>query len=225
MRSGSLRPSGVVARRPRLLRALARRPRPLRGGGVRAVLAAVLVVLVVAGCSSGSSDGGFTFTSPGGQSTVTYDPPASRGVLPAVAGDALLAPGTTLSSEQYRGQVVVINVWGSWCGPCRGEADALEEVAAATGPRGVQFLGVDVRDARESAADFVRDRGVTYPSIFDPPGRSLLALRGYPRNAVPSTIVLDRRHRVAAVFLRALLATDLQPVVERVAAEPAEPAQ
>ena len=85
----------------------------------------------------------------------------------------------------------------------------------------MQFLGIDVRDQRDAAADFVRDRGVVYPSIFDPPGRSLLVLRGYPRNAVPSTIVLDRSHRVAAVFLTAVLASDLQPVVDRVAAEPA----
>ncbi len=88
----------------------------------------------------------------------------------------------------------------------------------------MQFLGVDVRDDRQAAADFVRSRGVTYPSIFDPPGRSLLALSGYPRNAVPSTIVLDRQHRVAAVFLTAVLASDLQPAVDRIAAEPPPPA-
>ena len=115
----------------------------------------------------------------------------------------------------------MLNVWGSWCGPCRAEAPALDQVAEASAPRGVQFLGIDVRDQRDAAADFVRDRGVVYPSIFDPPGRSLLVLRGYPRNAVPSTIVLDRSHRVAAVFLTAVLASDLQPVVDRVAAEPA----
>jgi hypothetical protein len=90
---------------------------------------------------------------------------------------------------------------------------------------GVQFLGIDVRaDARSAPQDFVRNIGVTYPSIYDPSGRSLLALKGYPRNIVPSTIVLDRQHRVATVFLMALLDTDLQPVVQRLAAEPAVPA-
>lgn len=179
----------------------------------------VAVVLAVAGCSSSSTDGGFTFSSPNGSSTITYEPPSSRGALPAVSGDSLLAPGTTVSTDAYRGRVVVLNIWGSWCGPCRGESPALEQVAQASAGRGVQFVGVDVRDDRDAAADFVRDRGVPYPSIFDPPGRSLLVLRGYPRNAVPSTIVLDRSHRVAAVFLTAVLATDLQPVVDRVAAE------
>ena len=185
------------------------------------MLMALAGLLLVAGCSSGSSDGGFVFGGTGGRTTVTYDPPETRGVLPAVSGESLLEPGRQLSSEAYRGQVVVLNVWGSWCGPCRGEADALDQVALASAPRGVQFLGIDVRDQRDAAADFVRDRGVVYPSIYDPPGRSLLALRGYPRNAVPSTIVLDRSHRVSAVFLTAVLASDLQPVVDRIAAEPA----
>ena len=185
------------------------------------VVAAVLVLIgALAGCSS-PADGGFTFVSPGGRTTITYDPPAARGALPPVAGDSLLAPGRELSTAQFPGQVVVLNIWGSWCGPCRGEAPALEEVARTSAGRGVQLLGIDVRDDRQAAADFVRDRGVPYPSIYDPPGRSLLALRGYPRNAVPSTIVLDRAHRVAAVFLTAVLAADLQPVVDRVAAEPA----
>ncbi|MEJ2888394.1 TlpA family protein disulfide reductase [Actinomycetospora aeridis] len=188
---------------------------------MRALLLALAALLLVAGCSSGAGEGEFVFNGTGGRTTVVYDPPESRGVLPAVSGDSLLEPGRALSTDAYRGQVVVLNVWGSWCGPCRGEADALDQVATASAPRGVQFLGIDVRDQRDAAADFVRDRGVVYPSIFDPPGRSLLVLRGYPRNAVPSTIVLDRRHRVAAVFLTAVLASDLQPVVDRIAAEPA----
>jgi thiol-disulfide isomerase/thioredoxin len=192
---------------------------------VRVLLAlAVVGLALLAGCSSGSSDdGGFQFVAPGGQTQITY-PEAQRRPLAPIAGDSLLAPGQTISSTQSRGQVVVVNIWGSWCGPCRGEAPALEQVAAASAPRGVAFLGVDVRDDRDAAADFVRSRGITYPSIFDPPGRSLLALSGYPRNAVPSTIVLDRAHRVAAVFLTAVLASDLQPVVDRIAAEPAPPA-
>jgi thiol-disulfide isomerase/thioredoxin len=181
---------------------------------------AVVGLALAAGCSSGSADdGGFQFVAPGGQTQISY-PEAQRRPLAPIAGDSLLAPGQPVSSVQSRGQVVVVNIWGSWCGPCRGEAPALEQVAAASAPRGVTFLGVDVRDDRDAAADFVRSRGISYPSIFDPPGRSLLVLSGYPRNAVPSTIVLDRSHRVAAVFLTAVLASDLAPVVDRVAAEP-----
>jgi thiol-disulfide isomerase/thioredoxin len=190
----------------------------------RALVAlAVVGLALLAGCSGGSSDdGGFQFVAPDGQTQITY-PEAQRRPLAPIVGDSLLAPGQQVSSAQDKGQVVVVNIWGSWCGPCRGESPALEQVAQASASRGVRFLGVDVRDDRDAAADFVRSRGVTYPSIFDPPGRSLLVLSGYPRNAVPSTIVLDRAHRVAAVFLTAVLATDLQPVVERVAAEPLPP--
>ena len=71
-----------------------------------------------------------------------------------------------------------------------------------------------------AAADFVRDRGLTYDSVFDPPGRTLAALRGYPRNTVPSTIVLDRQHRVAAVYLTTIRVPELIPLVQRLAAEP-----
>ncbi|MDD7967776.1 TlpA family protein disulfide reductase [Actinomycetospora lemnae] len=184
------------------------------------VLLAVAVTAVLVGCGHDQRPGTFTFTSPGGQSRVFYDPPATRGVVPPIAGEDVLRPGVEIGTASYPGQVVVLNIWGSWCGPCRAETPELEAVARATAPLGVQFLGIDVRDDRDAAADFLRDRGVSYPSIYDPPGRSLLALRGFPRNVVPSTIVLDREGRVAAVFLTAVLAADIEPTIRRIATEP-----
>jgi peroxiredoxin len=94
----------------------------------------------------------------------------------------------------------------------------------ATRADGVALLGIDVRDNnRQAAQDFVNDHKVTYPSIYDPAMRTMIAFGGkFPTSVIPSTLVLDRQHRVAAVFLRELLAEDLQPVVQRVAAEPAE---
>jgi len=187
------------------------------------VLLALLSVtlLSVAGCSTGTDavarGGSFEFVSPGGQTDIFYDPPAERGAVGDLAGESLLEPGTTISLDEYRGRVVVLNVWGSWCGPCRAEADDLQRVATADD--GVAVLGIDVRDSRSAAADFVRNYELSYPSIYDPPGRSLFALRGVPRSVVPLTVVLDRRHRVAAVFLRPVLASDLLPVVRRVSAE------
>ena len=184
-----------------------------------------MLVAMLAGCS-GTKDAvepgqDFTFVAPGGQTTLRYDPPESRGVLRALSGESLLRPGTTIGIEAFPGRVVVLNVWGSWCGPCRTEAPDLEFVAQQTAGDGVAVLGVDVRDDRAAAADFVRDRGLTYDSVFDPPARTLVALRGYPRNTVPSTIVLDRQHRVAAVYLTAVRASELIPLVRRLAAEPA----
>lgn len=183
------------------------------------VVVAVAAALILGGCAA-SGSGQFSFVAPGGQTRIFYDPPEGRRTVPPLAGDALTAPGRAVGLDNSPGQVVVVNVWGSWCGPCRSETPQLELVQRRTRVLGVQFLGIDVRDDRSAAADFVRDRAVRYPSIFDPPGRSLLALRGYPRNVVPSTIVLDREHRVAAVFLTAVLAGDVEPLVRRLAAEP-----
>ena len=136
-------------------------------------------------------------------------------------------PSRSLSIDDpagpFAGKVVVINVWGQWCGPCRAEVAQLQQVYNATGADGVILLGIDVRDNnRQAAVDFVKDRNVTFPSIYDPAMRTMIAFGGkYPTSVIPSTLVLDRSHRVAAVFLRELLAEDLQPVVQRLAAEPA----
>ncbi|MFB9905214.1 TlpA disulfide reductase family protein [Allokutzneria oryzae] len=187
---------------------------------LRAALVAI-GMLVLAGCGSGSAaPDEFTFVAPGGQLKIFYDG-EQRKRLPALEGESLLEEGKTIKVSDYRDKVVVLNLWGAWCVACRTEADDLERVHQQTKDSGVQFLGIDLRDpSRTAPADFVRDRGITYPSIYDPAGRSLLALRNYPRNVVPSTIVLDRQHRVAAVLLTDLLDTDLLPVVQRIAAEP-----
>ena len=106
-------------------------------------------------------------------------------------------------------------------GPCRAEVTQLQQVYDATRASGVSLLGIDVRDNnRQAAQDFVIDRHLTFPSIYDPAMRTLIAFGGkYPTTVIPSTLVLDRQHRVAAVFLRQLLAEDLQPVVQRLAQE------
>jgi thiol-disulfide isomerase/thioredoxin len=192
--------------------------------------AAVIVaaVLALTACSTGrdavARGGDFQFVSPGGQTKIFYDPPQTRGRILELAGEDLLKPGERVALSDYTGKVVVLNIWGSWCGPCRAEMPELQRVYDQTRNSGVQLLGVDVRDeVRTAPQDFVRNLGVTFPSIYDPPGRSLLTLKGYPRSVVPSTIVLDREHRVAAVFLTAVRDTDLLPVVGRIATEPPQP--
>lgn len=184
-----------------------------------------LAVLVLAGCSYRPADGTapsqvkeFTFVAPGGQTRLTYDP-EERGGVTGLEAEDLADPNRRLGLADFPGQVVVLNIWGSWCGPCREEIPDLQETYAQTRDRGVILLGIDVRDDRQAAQDFLRSRRVEYPSLFDPAGRSLLALRGFPPNVVPSTIVLDRSHRVAAVFLGAVRMSELRPVVDRVAAE------
>lgn len=189
------------------------------------VFVAVAVAALLVGCSTGddavAQGGTFEFVSPGGRTEIFYDPPSQRGKPGRIAGPDLMDPARTVSVDEFTGRVVVINVWGQWCGPCRAEAAALQQVYTATRADGVAMLGVDVRDNnRQAAQDFVKDHQLTYPSIYDPAMRTMIAFGGkYPTSVIPSTLVLDRSHRVAAVFLRELLADDLQPVVQRIAAE------
>jgi thiol-disulfide isomerase/thioredoxin len=188
------------------------------------MIVVAMSVVALAGCSTGEDavvqGGTFEFVSPGGKTDIFYDPPQQRGTVGTISGLDLMTDGKTTAVSDFAGQVMVINLWGSWCAPCRTESPELERVYEATKGLGVQFLGIDVRDSRDAARDFVADAKVTYPSIFDPEIRTAIGLgHGYPTSVVPTTLVLDRQHRVAAVFLRALLAEDLQPVVARVAAE------
>lgn len=195
----------------------------------RWAVAGVAFAALLAGCSSGrdavAQGGTFEFVSPGGKTDIFYDPPSSRGRPGPLSGPDLADPAHTLSLDDpiFAGRVVVLNIWGQWCGPCRAEVSQLQRVYDATRGAGVSFLGIDVRDTnRQAALDFVDDRHVSFPSLYDPAMRTLIAFGGrYPTTVIPSTLVLDRQHRVAAVFLRPVLAEDLQPVVRRLAAESA----
>lgn len=190
------------------------------------MLLAVTAVLL-AGCSTGddavAQGGTFEFVSPGGRTDIVYDPPADRGRPGPLSGPDLMDTGRTISLDRFTGQVVVINIWGQWCGPCRSEMIQLQKAYDETRDSGVAFLGINVRDNDiDAPRDFVTDRGISFPSLYDPAMRTMIAFGGkYPTTVIPSTVVLDREHRVAAVFLRELLAEDLLPLVRRLAAEPA----
>lgn len=184
-----------------------------------------IAAVFVAGCATGddavAQGGTFEFVAPGGRTDISYDPPASRGKPGPISGPDLLDTDKTVSLNDFAGKVVVINIWGQWCGPCRAEITELQKVYEETRDLGVAFLGIDVRDNDiDAPRDFVKDRNVTFPSIYDPAMRTMIAFGGkYPTTVIPSTVVLDREHRVAAVFLRELLAEDLLPVVQRLAAQ------
>jgi thiol-disulfide isomerase/thioredoxin len=186
-------------------------------------LAALLVCLAaLAGCSTGDDaavvGGSFTFVSHGGKTDISY-PVDERGTVNNLSGPDLTGDGT-ISLADYAGKVVVINFWGSWCPPCRAEQDGLSLASKNLAGDGVQFLGIDLKElSRSDGADFHRAKEVPYPSIYDPTMRTILSLRGYPTASIPSTIVLDRRHRVAHIWLTTVPMDDLQSAVSAIAAE------
>lgn len=177
--------------------------------------------LALAGCSTGSDavdqNAGGTNAFVAGAGTVSEYAQADREAPPEVTGTLL--DGAKFDLADHRGKVVVVNFWGSWCAPCRVEADDLQMVYDTTKASGVEFFGVNVRDSKDSAIAFERSFKVTYPSLFDPSSRIALKFRKTPPNGIPSTVILDRQGRVAAVFRKPLLVEELQPVVERIAAE------
>lgn len=156
-------------------------------------LATLAGTLVLQSRGSGDPSAGSYIRTPGVLSPVA---PEQRAAGPRVRGELL--DGVAFDSAAWAGDILVVNVWGSWCPPCRAETPELVTVANATRADGVRFLGIDIRDTRPNALAFNRRYQVPYPSIFDPDGRALLAFRGLPPNAVPTTFVLDRQGRIAA---------------------------
>lgn len=188
--------------------------------GRRSLLAAAGLALLVpaAGCStsnpSADADKGFAV----GDGSFSQLEVGKREKAPTLSGAGL--DGRRLSTAGAAGKVIVVNVWGSWCAPCRHEAPAL--VAAAKRTSGVaQFFGINTRDLdRAPATAFVRAFGLTWPSFYDPDGDLLLRFSDLPPKAIPSTLIIDRRGRTAARFLGEVSTTTLAQVVAQIAEEP-----
>lgn len=117
-------------------------------------------------------------------------PPAPQLDLPRLG-----APGRARLSD-WRGQVVVLNYWASWCAPCREESPLLQEWHERISQRGGTVLGVDVRDTSDDATEFIDEFGLTYPHLKDGPGETQ---DEYGVAGIPETFVIDRRGRIAAV--------------------------
>jgi peroxiredoxin len=186
------------------------------------LLVAVLAALCLVGCSTGSNavdvnnSGEFRFVA--GTPAGEVIPVGERRSAPRFSGTLL--DGKAFSSTELAGQVAVINFWGSWCAPCRVETPEFQQVYAEIRDRGVAFLGVAVKETDEQFPRAFVDRfGIEFPSLYDPSGEVALAFRNYPANAIPSTIVLDRQGRVAAVYTGAVARRDLRAVLDRLIGE------
>ena len=188
---------------------------------MRRALLALAAAALAAGCTTGSdqvdvNNGGefrFVAATPSGE----VIPAGERAAAPDFAGTLL--DGGDFASDELSGDVAVLNFWGSWCAPCRVETPEFQEVYADVRDEGVQFLGINVKDTDQLARAFEERFGIEFPSLSDPRGEVALAFRDYPANAIPSTIVLDRESRVAAVYTGEVSQEDLRRVIDLVLEE------
>ncbi|MEV3857530.1 TlpA disulfide reductase family protein [Streptomyces sp. NPDC050095] len=182
---------------------------------------AAVAALALTACGSGGTSGGGNntnfVTNSGGIATVKK---SERHDAPDLTGKDL--EGKQLKLADYKGKVVVLNVWGSWCPPCRAEAPNFVKVDKAYADKDIQFLGINTRDGSTSPAkEFEKDFGVTYPSYYDPTGKLLLQFAKGTLNpqAIPSTLVVDRDGKIAARSLKALSEKSLRGIIDPVLAE------
>lgn len=180
-------------------------------------------MLAVAGCSDGQvqrSDDAAQIGYIQGSSVTTISP-ADREPAPEFGGPILGEDGSEFDLAEAKGEIVVLNVWGSWCPPCRKEAPALQAVHEELADEGVRFVGVNTRDPNTTdAVHFEEEFGITYPSVVDTDGRRLLAFRDtLPPNAIPTTLVIDRDGNLAARVLGEVTDTTLRELIGDVLAE------
>lgn len=193
--------------------------RPTRRSVVTA--ASGLALLTIAGCSSSSDtadaaqDAGYR----SGDGSVTMIDPDERKDPVELSGETL--DGTTWDSADRRGSVVVVNVWASWCGPCAKEAPHLVALNKKLKGEDVELVGINYRESSVATGRAQAETwGFTWPSIYDETGRTSLDMQGM-MTAQPSTAVLDRKGRIAAVVLGATTESTLMGLVEDTLAESA----
>jgi len=189
-------------------------------------LAAVVVCLGISACGSEADSIAAQARSGDGKGYVSGDGSIER-VAPDKRSGPLTLTGTTLQGTPWgvsdaRNRVLVLNVWGQWCGPCVAEMPHLQQVWSQLSAAGkpVQFMGINYRDGVETAKAFLRANKITYPSLQDDGGATLLALRG-KANTTPTTLVMDRRGRLAARVSGPVTAATLSGLVNDVLGEKA----
>ncbi|MGW2090486.1 TlpA disulfide reductase family protein [Streptomyces sp. NPDC001880] len=174
-------------------------------------------VLLLCACGNGESQTKYVDSGDG----ISAIPQDNRRMARGLKGKTI--DGEQVNIADLKGKVVVINVWGSWCGPCRAEVPNFVKVAKETKKKGVEFIGINTRDANRSlVVAFEKEYKVEYPSLYDPTGK--MVMNGFPKGTlnpqtVPSTIVLDRKGRIAARTLRALSEEGLNGMIDPVVKE------
>jgi thiol-disulfide isomerase/thioredoxin len=173
------------------------------------LILALALVLTLTSCSAGgtSSNSENAYVSGDGSAIVLNE--SERVLAPPLSGETL--DGTNFNSEP--GKITVVNVWASWCSPCRAEAPTLEEFAIKNPD--IQFVGILTRDNLTSAQSFVKRFKLTYPTLID--DAIIPSFRGtLPANAIPTTIVIDTKGRVAARISGQVTVSTMREVLEKV---------
>ena len=176
-----------------------------------------LAALALAGCTSSGQGGGDGEAIPGVRPGVTLGDPAGRPHAPTAAVRVLGEDDRELSLADLRGEVVVLNFWASWCGPCRTEQPDLNEAHAQLADEGVTFLGVNIQDTEPNALAHVREFDIPYPSLSDPSSRYASEFKGVGPRSIPSTILIDAEGRVAARLFGTTTTEEVVALAQRLA--------
>lgn len=187
----------------------------------RDIAAFILVAsFILTACGAPSTDatqGGYV----SGDGQITVVPPDEREPAPTIKGETV--DGKDVNIDDWRGDIVVINLWGSWCPPCREESPALDAVARETADEGVHFLGLSTRESPETTLAFIEKHDVSYPSLFDEGGRIQVAFAdSLASQAVPTTWIIDADGNVAARAMTTLTESTLTDLIDNVRTENAD---
>jgi thiol-disulfide isomerase/thioredoxin len=187
------------------------RTRSPRAGRLLAAAALVPATLSASGCAATSVQRNAASAQGVEQVGLTQFAVAKRPGAPHLSASTLTGAPFSLSSTL--GNVVVLNVWASWCGPCRSESPALARAAASFSGRAVKFIGIDEQDDNRQAKKFLATAGTHYPNLVDNHGQLLSQLRLLPQAGVPSTLVLDGHGRIADRFIGPVTGAEITSVV------------
>jgi thiol-disulfide isomerase/thioredoxin len=184
---------------PEVQDATASPSRTRRWVGIGLVLAvAIGVVLVAGGGGAPTCDEQIPGVRPG----ICLDDPERRPVASTRTAPVLGDPDRQIGVGDFAGDVLVVNFWASWCGPCWREQPDLNRAHDDLADLGVSFLGVNVQDDSEAnALAYVRQFGVPYPSLDDPTASYAASYAGVGPRTMPSTVIIDREGRIAAILL------------------------
>lgn len=171
--------------------------------------------LALSGCSSDSGGKDFSFSTKNKVGTLISE--GKRKPAQDVGGELITGAGrTTLAGG--KGKVQLLNFWASWCGPCKVETPQLDSLYRQVRPKGVRFIGFDTKDDKSDARSFIAQNKISFPVVYDQPGKVQLQLGNIP-GVLPFTVLVDKRGRVAAVYIDKLTPKDLQGPLNTLLAE------